>query len=156
MGSIARAFIAVITSYSAGVVGYLFISTGAGSWYDTLTKPDFLPPSWVFAPVWLVLYGLMAAALYIVWTKDPYARDFTGWVPMFFAHLLLNAAWPIFFFGFHAIFIAFIDISVLAFSIVLLICGAWQVDKRATFLLAPYLGWVLFATLLNGAIWYLN
>jgi tryptophan-rich sensory protein len=77
-------------------------------------------------------------------------------VPLFFAHLLLNAAWTIFFFGFHAVLVALIDILILLCCIFLLICGAWEIDKRATYLLAPYFLWVLFATILNIAIWFLN
>src|SRR3989344_4172798 len=146
MSSFMRASIAIVASYSAGFVASIFIETGAGTWYDALVKADFLPPSWVFAPVWFILYGCMAGALYIIWTKDPYARDWTGWVPMFFVHLLLNAAWSLFFFGFHAILVAFIDIVILAFAIILLICGAREIGKRAAYLLAPYLAWVLFAT----------
>ncbi len=156
MGSLSRAFVSIIACFGAGFVGTFFISTDAGSWYDQLNKPEFLPPSWLFAPVWLVLYGMMAAALYIVWSRDPNAKDFAGWVPMFFAHLLLNAGWTIFFFGFHAVFIAFIDIVLLAFSIILLILGAWTISKRSAYLLMPYLAWVLFATVLNGAIWMMN
>jgi|SRR3989344_2743111 len=156
MGSFSRASASIIASYSAGYVGSLFITTGAGTWYDALIKPDFLPPGSVFLPGWLVLYGLMAAALYIIWSRDPNAREWTGWVPLFFAHLLLNVGWVVFFFGFHAVFIAFVDIVALAFSILILISGAWAIDKRAAFLLIPYLLWVLFATALNAAIWYLN
>ena len=151
-----RASVAVITSYGAGLLGSLFISTTTGGWYDTLIKPEFSPPSWVYAPVWLVLYGLMAAAVTLIWNRDPNATEWRGWVPMFFAHLLLNAAWAVFFFGFHTILVAFVDIVILLFFIVLLIVGAWEIDKRAAYLLAPYLAWVLFATVLNGAIWYLN
>jgi translocator protein len=94
--------------------------------------------------------------LFIVWEKDPHAREMRGWVPLFFAHLLLNAAWPMFFFGFHAIFIALIDILLLNIAVFLLIFGAYEIDKRAAFLLVPYQIWLVFAAVLNLTIWMAN
>lgn len=156
MHKLARLGVALLASYSAGFLGALFVVDGVGGWYDMLDKPSFTPPDWLFAPVWLVLYGMMAIALTVMWDKDPDAAEVRGWVPLFFAHLLLNAAWTVFFFGFHALLIAFIDILILLCCILLLMCGAWKTDKRVTYLLAPYFVWVLFATILNGTIWLMN
>jgi tryptophan-rich sensory protein len=156
MRSYVRVGLAILACYGAGLLASLFIDASAGSWYASLAKPEFTPPNWVFAPVWFVLYGCMAAALALVWLKDPLADDGTGWVPMFFAHLLANIAWTVFFFGFHAVFIAFICILVLAVAVLLLMCGAWEIDKRASLLLFPYLLWVLFALALNLSIWLVN
>jgi tryptophan-rich sensory protein len=156
MRLLVRAGIAILASYGAGFVGSLFVSDGVRGWYATLDKPWFNPPDWIFAPVWFVLYALMAAALVIVWNKDPHAEEMRGWVPLFFAHLLLNAAWVVFFFGLHGLLVALIDILLLAFSVFLLMMGAWEIDRRATYLFIPYFAWISFATILNLAIWYLN
>ncbi|MEK7093488.1 MAG: TspO/MBR family protein [Patescibacteria group bacterium] len=156
MNWLARLGVAVLASYGAGFLGSLFITTDVGSWYDMLNKPFFQPPNWIFAPVWIVLYGLMAVAVTIIWNKDPLAAEVRGWVPLFFAHLLLNAAWTVFFFGFHAVLVALITIIILLCCIFFLICGAWEIDRRAAYLLIPYFLWVLFATVLNLAIWFLN
>ncbi len=156
MNRLTRLGVSVLICYGAGLLGTLFVSTGVGSWYDTLAKPFFMPPDWLFAPVWIVLYGCMALALTLVWQRDESAGGGGGWVPLFITHLLLNAAWTIFFFGFHAIFIALIDIALLTACIILLMVGAWQIDRRATYFLAPYLLWTLFATVLNGSIWLMN
>ena len=156
MSRLARLGVALLASYGAGLLGYIFVSTESTSWYDTLQKPFFTPPDWLFGIVWLVLYGCMAIALALMWEEDPDAGEVRGWVPLFFAHLLVNAAWTMFFFGFHAILIAFVDVLLLLACIILLICGAWKVDRRAAYLLSPYLAWVLFAAILNGAVWYLN
>ncbi len=147
---------AILACYGAGLFGSLFIDASAGSWYDSLIKPFFIPPSWVFFYVWLILYGLMAGSLAIVWIKDPHADDFRGWVPMFFVHLLANMAWIIFFFGFHATFIALVDILILQLAVFLLFCGAYEIDRRASWLLLPYMIWLLFAFIINVAVWYLN
>ena len=148
--------LAFLVCYGAGFIGSFFVDAGAGSWYASLEKPFFTPPASVFAPVWLVLYGLMATALSIVWIKDPNAEDMTGWVPIFFIHLVANMAWTIFFFGFHTVFIALIDIFILVCMVLLLLCAAWRIDRRASYLLLPYLTWVLFALLLNITIWVMN
>ncbi|MBV9159076.1 MAG: tryptophan-rich sensory protein, partial [Candidatus Kaiserbacteria bacterium] len=116
--------------YGAGFLGSLFVQTGSGSWYDMLIKPSLTPTKYAFPVVWLILYFLMSVALWIVWEEDEYASEFRGWVPLFIAHLLLNAAWPVFFFGFHAIFIALVDIIILDFLVVLLLAGAGEVDRR--------------------------
>ncbi|MBI5645260.1 tryptophan-rich sensory protein [Candidatus Kaiserbacteria bacterium] len=147
---------AIMACCGAGLLGSLFIDSSFGSWYESLAKPFFTPPNWVFLPIWALLYGMMSAALAIMWLKDPHADEFSGWVPLFLVHLIANFGWVIFFFGFHAILIALIDSVILAFCIFMLICGALEVDKRVSWLLAPYLAWVLFALVLNAAIWFLN
>ncbi|MDB5238387.1 MAG: tryptophan-rich sensory protein [Candidatus Kaiserbacteria bacterium] len=156
MRRLIRAGISLLACFGTGFLGTLFVSSGVGSWYDLLQKPWFNPPSWTFGIVWMVLYGTMAAALIIVWEKDPHAKNFSGWVPLFLVHLLLNAAWTIFFFGYHAIFVALIDIILLASCVILLTFGARDIDRRAFKLMMPYLAWVLFAMILNISIWYLN
>lgn len=156
MRSPVRLAIALLASYGAGFLGSLFTADGVRTWYATIEKPSFTPPDWLFAPVWFTFYGLMAIALYRIWVRDPHAKDMRGWVPLFFVHLLLNAAWSIFFFGFHAIFIGLIDIVLLDVCVALLIVGAYDIDKRSAYLLLPYLAWILFATALNAGIWILN
>lgn len=156
MRSYVRAGVSVLACYGAGFIGSLFVTAASLSWYDGIAKPFFNPPAWLFAPVWLVLYGCMACALALMWRADPSAKEGVGWVPLFFAHLLLNAAWTVFFFGFHAVFFALIDIVILLWCIVLLCFGAIAVDRRAAYFLLPYMLWVAYATILNASIWYLN
>ena len=156
MSKFARLGVALLACFGAGFLGSSFISTGPGTWLDTLHTPFFYPPAWVFPIVWFILYGCMAFALWLVWEKDDMATEVRGWVPLFFSHLIVNASWTILFFGFHAVFIALIDILLLTFCVLLLFCGALEIDKRASYLLAPYLAWVCFAALLNGWIWWIN
>jgi tryptophan-rich sensory protein len=156
MSVYARIGIAILACYGAGLLGSLFMTADSLVWYDSLVKPFFTPPAWLFAPVWLVLYGCMSAALAIVWSHDPHASEWRGWVPLFLAHLTLNAAWTAFFFGFHVPLVAFVDILALIAVVSMLVAGAWEIDKRAAYLLLPYLAWISFAALLNISIWYLN
>ncbi len=151
-----RPIIFILISQSAGVIGSLFTSSAIETWYSTITKPTFNPPSWIFGPVWVSLYTLMGFASYLIWQrrrKQPLAN--TALV-IFFVHLLFNALWSIIFFGLHNPIWAFYEILVLWSMIVVLIYLFYKIDKRAAYLLVPYLLWVSFASFLNFSIWQLN
>jgi translocator protein len=80
-------------------IGFL---TGPGGWYAGLAKPSFNPPPWVFAPVWVVLYALIALA---GWRS--FERDTTSWpMRLWWAQLGLNFLWPPVFFAAHWIGLA--------------------------------------------------
>ncbi len=153
MSSLVRVCLAVLATFGAGLVGYLFVDSNASSWYDSLVKPTLTPPDWLFAIVWIILYILMAAALAIMWTKHEQNET---WIRFYFVQLLFNAAWTVFFFGFHSTLVALIDILILEYIVLALIAGASEVDRRVAYLLAPYSLWLLFAAYLNLAIWFLN
>jgi translocator protein len=121
-------------------------------WYYTLRKPWFNPPRWVFAPVWTTLYVLMGIAAWRVWRL---------WRPrpalwLFVAQLSLNFAWSFIFFGAREIDLAFAEIVVLWTFVAATTMAFWRVDRVASWLMLPYLGWVSFAAILNGAIANLN
>jgi benzodiazapine receptor len=126
------------------------------TWYTTLEKPFFNPPNWIFGPVWTLLYILMGYAAGRVWSStatDGFKRSaLTAYV----VQLLLNAAWSILFFTLQAPLVALVEMLLLWATI--LWCLRWfkQVDGVAWKLLVPYLMWVSFAAVLNGAIVLLN
>ncbi len=153
MSSTGRYLLAIISSYAAGLIGYLLIGAGSMAWYAGLIKPAFTPPAAVFLPVWLVLYGLMGLALGAVWSKLPF---WDAWAGLFYVSLAFNASWTDFFFGLHSTFIAMIDIVALAVLLIVLMLEAWESDHRASLLLIPYLVWVFFAVYLHTGIWLLN
>ena len=130
--------------------------SSVNDWYVSLNKPSFNPPNWLFAPVWTVLYILMGIAAGIVWSKGFYHL----WVKTAMYHfgfqLLLNAFWSIIFFGSKNPLAALFVIVTLAVLIVLTIKWFRVISKTAAWLMAPYLIWVLFATVLNFKIWELN
>lgn len=67
----------------------------AGSEYASLEQPFFAPPSWVFGPVWTVLYVGIAVAGWLSWRAAGVDAAIAWWV----VQLLLNAAWTPIFFG---------------------------------------------------------
>jgi translocator protein len=116
-------------------------------------EASFNPPSWVFGPVWTVLYIMMGVAAWLVWRQG---GDITLALWLFFIQLTFNFLWSFLFFNLHRVDLALIDITVLWISIAATLYAFWQVDVRAGLLLVPYLAWVSFASLLNASIWRLN
>ena len=128
------------------------LMTLPGEWYAGLTKPPFNPPGWIFAPVWTLLYILIAIAGWSTWQREPYGSAMAVW----FVQLALNFAWSPVFFGAHQIGTALVIVAVLLATILAFIVMRWPRDRNAALLFTPYAAWVAFATLLNGAIWSLN
>lgn len=125
-----------------------------GAWYHHAPKSSLTPPNWVFAPVWLSLYALMAIAAWLVWRRDP--QRVSGPLILYFAQLVPNAMWTGFFFGWHQPGWALIDIGVLWLLVVALLVLFYRVSRAAAGLLIPYLAWVSFAAYLNFVFWQLN
>jgi tryptophan-rich sensory protein len=126
------------------------------SWYSTLIKPPFNPPSWVFGPAWTILYILMAISAYLVWKKGFKKKNVKDALKIFGIQLVLNLLWSPVFFGLKNILMALILIMILWYFILHTIREFYKIDKMAAYLLYPYFAWVSFATILNLSIWLLN
>src|SRR5512136_1399985 len=87
----------VAVCLAAGVVGSVATASQIPTWYASLNKPSWNPPSWVFAPVWTTLYVMMGAAAWLVWRKM--GGPFQGAFWWFWIQLALNAVWTFIFFG---------------------------------------------------------
>jgi len=153
---IPKLIFSILLAQSAGLIGSIFTFDAVATWYPTLTKPVWNPPSWIFGPVWTLLYTMIGVALYLVWTRHLGGHVRSIWLKVFFVQLALNALWSVIFFGKHLLLPAFIEILMLWASILTLIILAARFDKRVALLLIPYLGWVSFAAYLNYTIWILN
>src|SRR5512145_1184486 len=139
-----------------GAVGWLALTFGAAwlgsrfppdQWYQNLTKPEWNPPNSVFAPVWTVLYLLMAAAAWLVWRR--FGLEGARFpLALFVFQLLLNAAWSWLFFGQHRPDLAFFDIVVLWIALFIMLIAFWRLELLAGIFIVPYLGWVSFAAVL--------
>ncbi len=137
-----------------GISGFFTVSAIPG-WFQTIEKPSWNPPNWVFGPVWTSLYVLMGIAMLLIWTrpKSPLRQRA---LYLNAAQLVLNFFWSLIFFNLHAIGWALLEIGVLWVLIVSTMFAYDRVYKPAAWLLLPYIVWVTFATMLNGAIWWLN
>jgi len=131
------------------VIGY---ATAPGAWYAQLAKPPFNPPSWIFAPVWTALYGLIALAGWRTWRRDRSGPAMRLW----WAQLALNFLWTPVFFAAHRIDAALGVIILLLAAVMGFIALSWHKDAIASLLFAPYAAWVAFATLLTASLLWLN
>ncbi len=142
----------VLICFAAASLGSLFMP---GEWYASLKKPTWNPPSWIFGPVWTVLYTTMAVAAWLVWRRG-------GWTAqrrpllLFLAQLALNAFWTPLFFGLHRPGLAFAEIVLFWLAIAVTLAAFYSVSRAAAWLLAPYLAWVSFAAALNFTLWRMN
>lgn len=130
-------------------------SGSVDTWYQALQKPPFNPPDWLFAPVWTLLYLMIALSGWRVWRSPAHAGRRAA-MTAYAAQLALNLAWSVVFFGGRMIGLALAVILLLLAAIIVNAALFSRADRLAAWLLAPYAAWVAFAALLNFALWRLN
>lgn len=145
----------LLVCFTAAGIGSFATYPAIPGWYASLNKPAWNPPSWLFGPVWTVLYAMMATAGWLVWRQLGLLAAATP-LFLFAVQLMLNTMWSVFFFGLHNPGLAFADIVFLWLAIAMTVYVFWRVRPLAGALLLPYLAWVSFAAVLNFAIWRLN
>lgn len=125
-------------------------------WYSQLTKPSFAPPSWLFGPVWSVLYTIIFATygytVYLVIKKElpQYVL-----IPMIL-NLVSNLLFTPLQFGLQSNILAAIDITVVLGTLVWFIIVMYPHLKAIALAQIPYFLWVSFATILQLSITWLN
>jgi translocator protein len=134
------------TGFAAGLLN------PPGSWYAALAKPWFNPPNWVFAPVWSIVYLLVAIAGWRTWERDRNSMAMTLW----WAQMALNFLWSPIFFTAHRPAVALAVILMLLVAILAFIARQWSADRFSAVLFIPYAAWVGFASVLNFEIVRLN
>lgn len=145
----------VVLCLGVAAVSGLATVEGTRGWYPTIAKPTWTPPSWLFGPVWTVLYAAMGVAAWRVWRIGGFRPVRTA-LGLFLAQLAVNGLWSPVFFAWHRLGLAVIVIGLLWLGIVATIVAFRRHDRVAALLLAPYLAWVSFASALTIAIWRLN
>lgn len=150
MRTIATHALFIAISLGGGLlIGYLFLP---GEWYQSLAKPFFTPPNWLFAPAWSILYVLIGIAGARTFLRERASPPMALWV----SQMILNFLWSPVFFGAQRPGFALGIIILLLLSILLFIVRRWRLDRVSALLFVPYALWVGFATLLNASIVYLN
>ncbi len=126
------------------------------NWYSQLIKPTWSPPSWIFGPVWTFLYVLIAISFgkvfMMAWQKQ---------IPWFVAlpfilNLIFNAAFTPLQFGLKNNLLAGTDILLVLITLIWAIVAIYPHARWISYIQAPYLLWVMFATILQLSITYLN
>lgn len=145
---------AAVAAFGTAAVGGLV--TEIGPWYRGLVKPPWQPPDWAFGPAWTLIFSLIAVSMVLAWNADGAEGGRAAIVAAFAANLLLNVLWSFLFFGRKRPDWALVEVAALWLSIVVLIVVVRRHSALGAALLAPYLLWVTFASVLNRAIVRLN
>jgi tryptophan-rich sensory protein len=139
-----------------GAIAGLFTTPEISGWFQTIDKPTWQPPNWVFGPVWTVLYVMMGIAFYLVWKKEAPKGTKRMAITLWLIQLVFNFFWSFIFFKQHQIDWALAEILILWFFILLTIIYFSRISKLAAWLMVPYICWVSFASLLTYSIYELN
>lgn len=143
--------------FAAGGIAALYVAPHTLSWYGSLQVPAiFSIPLPVIFFIAIVTYALISMASSLMWIHDPRPWDFRGWVPLFFAHLLVNTAWYILFFGYNVVFVSLLVAFILATFVMMLTVAAWHRSRIAFLLMLPYMVWTLYAVGMTMAVWLNN
>src|SRR3989344_1158793 len=136
-----KLFLSIIFTGLAGLIGSAYTAPAIQTWYSSLQKTALNPPDWIFAPVWSVLYLLMAISLFLVWRlglKRPGVRRAIG---IFIFQLVLNVAWSFIFFGLKIPSLALAEIIILWLFIIWTMFAFVKISRPAGLLLLPYFFW---------------
>lgn len=124
-------------------------------WFDSLNKPFLNPPEWVFTPVWIFLY-IMIAVSFFLFLKGGMTKGKRLPLTFFLIQLILNFSWPVVFFGMQNISLAFVILVLMYLFLILTIITFFKYSKWSSLLLIPYLFWLSFAGYLNFSFLVLN
>ena len=138
-------FIFLLACGAAASTGIIF---KPGQWYDTLVKPGFTPPNWLFPVAWTIIYLLLAWAGYRLTGIPGSQLALALWA----AQIALNTLWTPVFFGAHRIFAAMVILAVLWIVVAALLVVSIQLDLITGLILFPYLLWLSVAAALNFSI----
>ena len=158
----AKLFICILICEGTGIISSLLSNVKDNAWFDTLLKPSWNPPAYLFAPVWTILYLMMAISLWMIWSRESSSSTAqerkikSTAFGLFAAQLFLNFWWSIIFFKFHSTTFALVDIVLMVITIGITIYYFAKISTKAAALLIPYIAWVSFATMLNFKIFLLN
>lgn len=153
MKKIVISSICVLVCLVVGFTASFFQTEAITHWYPTLSKSALTPPNLAFPIAWTALYILMGISISLIIMSSHYLKK--ALIILFVLQLIVNFLWSIFFFYLQNPFLGLIDIVILDIMVIFYIIKSYSVSKISTWLLIPYLLWILFATYLNTYI-YIN
>jgi tryptophan-rich sensory protein len=150
-----RIILSSIIILGAVVLSSFLVSEHTASWYANLNKPDFAPPSSVFAPTWIFVYILVVIAFMHVWDLHQ-TRPCRRWFFTFGFQLAFSLLWATLLFAFHALLLPMIAVVLLWLTVAILVINSSEIDRFTFWILVPYLAWVTFALVLSVWLWWIN
>ena len=126
------------------------------NWYQSLIKPSWAPPSWLFGPAWTFLYTLIIISFgYVFYLFSKGKITFLVLLP-FILNLIFNLIFTPLQFGLKNNLLATIDIILVLITLIWFMISIFPQAKWVTYLNIPYLLWVSFASVLQITVTYLN
>lgn len=122
--------------------------------YQNINRPKLAPPGYIFPIVWTILYVLMGISSYLIHRSNHKNKE-TALIIYYF-QVLINFSWPIFFFNYQNFLLALAILFILNILVIILIKVTYSINHLASYLLIPYLIWILFALYLNFWIFIHN
>lgn len=147
-----KIIIFILIPLIAGGIGYLL--SGGTSIYSTIVKPSFAPPSIIFPIAWTILYILMGISSYIISENNHEHTEIS--FKLYITQLIVNILWPLFFFRFNLYFFSFVWLILLLALVIYMVYLFYKIKPIAAYLQIPYILWLIFAGILNYAIYTLN
>jgi tryptophan-rich sensory protein len=146
--------IAFLLAQAVGGLGAL--TTDLGMWYQSLNKPWWQPPDWLFGPAWTTIFALAALSAVYAWRNAATKSSRETIVLLFTCNAFFNLLWSLLFFRFKRPDLALIEVGALWASVLIPIFVLSRFSKTSSWLLVPYISWVTFAGILNYTVVQLN
>ena len=150
--------LALVISFIPGIIGGFFspMSPGENEWYNGLIQSNLTPNGWVFTVAWIILYTLLGIALFIIMNNTKTRQNKTTAYVMFAAQMGLNALWSYLFFGLQFVGGALLCLVALIAVAIWMAIVFKPISRAASYLVWPYIAWLVFAFYLNATILMLN
>ncbi len=152
MKNIKTLIISIIIPLIIGFIGNLLGNNSMG--FNEIIKPSYNPPGIIFPIVWTILYILMGISSYLIYTSNSTKKEDA--LRVYALQLIFNMLWTFFFFNLNWFLFSFIWIIILIILVSIMIFKFIKINKTAGYLQIPYLAWLIFASILNMSIYFLN
>lgn len=146
-----KKFFIFLLSFIPWFLSSLFMSNT--TFYKSLELPIFAPPSWLFAVVWPILYFLIAFSIYIVYTRFGFSDKYKYTLIL---NYIFNQSFTLLFFNLENIILGAISTILTLITAILLYKETNELNKKTSYLLIPYILWLIFASILSISILFLN
>ncbi len=137
-------FLILLITFTASAIGGFTTTSFKEPWYSEIILPSFNPPSWVFPPVWTILYIMMSVAIWKIWINTFDLKI----LKLYFIHLFFNGTWSIIFFWFSSNWISFDKFNYNFNFYYFTHEKLFKRDKISFYLMLPYFFWSSYALIL--------
>lgn len=144
----------IISILIPNAIGFLGSLLGNSNNYENVIKPDFVPPSYIFPIVWVILFTLMGISSYIIFNSK--TKEKTGALIIYVIQLILNSLWSLFFFRLQWHLFALIWLLIILMFVIIMTYKFYKINKAAGLIQIPYILWLIFAAIINLAVYILN